>query len=54
MISFQNEEMENLMEEMKTQNDYLSKELKKLGERENLLIQYPDLNGPVLDESMCK
>lgn len=53
MNSFEKEELEKMMEEMKTQNNYLQEEIKKLEEKENLLIQYPDLNGPVLDESLC-
>lgn len=52
-FSVEKKEMENLMEELKTRNSNQAEELNKLKENETLLIQYPDLNGQVLDETLC-
>ncbi|CAI9715508.1 Hypothetical predicted protein [Octopus vulgaris] len=45
-------ENEKLLTAVRSRVEEITKELKKTQEREVLLVQYPDLNGPVLDDNL--
>lgn len=53
-VTGEKNENEKLLLTVRSKVEEISKELKKAQERETLLVQYPDLNGPVLDDNLCK